>query len=90
VTFGFPNSKKNSFRGNYMRKYGISISWSKMTSLKMTSLKMTSLKMTPKNWSSEDKNQTLITVNRNEISATKTVWHEILLRHMIFAYHWTS
>jgi hypothetical protein len=22
VTFGFPNSKKNSFRGNYMRKYG--------------------------------------------------------------------
>ena len=21
VTFGFPNSKKNSFRGNYMRKY---------------------------------------------------------------------
>ena len=23
VTFGFPNSKKNSFRGNYMRKYGI-------------------------------------------------------------------
>jgi hypothetical protein len=21
-TFGFPNSKKNSFRGNYMRKYG--------------------------------------------------------------------
>ena len=30
------------------------------------------------------------TVNRNGISATKTVWHEILLRHMIFAYHWTS
>ena len=25
VTFEFPNSKKNSFRGNYMRKYGISI-----------------------------------------------------------------
>ena len=23
ATFGFPNSKKNSFRGNYMRKYGI-------------------------------------------------------------------
>ena len=23
VTFGFQNSKKNSFRGNYMRKYGI-------------------------------------------------------------------
>ena len=23
VTFRFPNSKKNSFRGNYMRKYGI-------------------------------------------------------------------
>ena len=23
VTFGFPNSKKNSFRGNYMRKYGM-------------------------------------------------------------------
>ena len=23
VTFGFPNSKKNCFRGNYMRKYGI-------------------------------------------------------------------
>jgi hypothetical protein len=23
VTFGFPSSKKNSFRGNYMRKYGI-------------------------------------------------------------------
>jgi hypothetical protein len=23
VTFGFPNSKKNSFRGNYMRKYVI-------------------------------------------------------------------
>ena len=23
VTFGFPNSKKNSFRGNYLRKYGI-------------------------------------------------------------------
>ena len=22
VTFGFPNPKKNSFRGNYMRKYG--------------------------------------------------------------------
>ena len=22
LTFGFPNSKKNSFRGNYMRKYG--------------------------------------------------------------------
>ena len=22
-SFGFPNSKKNSFRGNYMRKYGI-------------------------------------------------------------------
>ena len=22
VTFGFSNSKKNSFRGNYMRKYG--------------------------------------------------------------------
>ena len=22
VTFGFPDSKKNSFRGNYMRKYG--------------------------------------------------------------------
>ena len=21
VTFGFPNSKKNSFRGNYMTKY---------------------------------------------------------------------
>ena len=20
--YGFPNSKKNSFRGNYMRKYG--------------------------------------------------------------------
>jgi hypothetical protein len=27
----------------------------------------------------------LFTVNRNEILATKTVWHEILLRHMIFA-----
>ena len=25
VTFGFPNSKKNSFSGNYMRKYGICI-----------------------------------------------------------------
>ena len=25
VTFGFPNSKKNNFRGNYMRKYGILI-----------------------------------------------------------------
>jgi hypothetical protein len=24
VTFGFPNPKNNSFRGNYMRKYGIS------------------------------------------------------------------
>ena len=23
MTFGFPNSKNNSFRGNYMRKYGI-------------------------------------------------------------------
>ena len=23
VTFGLPNSKKNSFRGNYMRKYGM-------------------------------------------------------------------
>ena len=22
VTFGFPNAKKNSFHGNYMRKYG--------------------------------------------------------------------
>ena len=22
MTFGFPNSKKNSFRGNCMRKYG--------------------------------------------------------------------
>ena len=25
MTFGFPNSKKNSFRGNYMRKYGMPI-----------------------------------------------------------------
>ena len=31
----------------------------------------------------------LSTVNRNGILASKTVWHEILLRHMIFAYHWT-
>ena len=23
MTFGFPNPKKNSFRGNYLRKYGI-------------------------------------------------------------------
>jgi hypothetical protein len=30
------------------------------------------------------------TVNQNEILATKTVWHEILLRYRIFAYHWTS
>ena len=27
VTFGFPNSKKNSFRGNYIRKYSISTFW---------------------------------------------------------------
>ena len=27
VTFGFPNSKKNSFRGNYMRKYGSFLPW---------------------------------------------------------------
>jgi hypothetical protein len=26
VTFGFPNPKKNSFRGNYMRKYSTYIS----------------------------------------------------------------
>ena len=26
-------------------------------------------------------------MNRNGILATKTVWHEILLRHMIFTYH---
>ena len=32
----------------------------------------------------------LYTKNRNGILATKTVWHEILLRHIIFAYHWTS
>ena len=30
------------------------------------------------------------TVNRNGILASKTVSHEILLRYMIFAYHWTS
>ena len=23
MTFGIPNSKKNSFRGNFMRKYGM-------------------------------------------------------------------
>ena len=26
MTFGFPNSKKNSFRGNYIRKYGKKVS----------------------------------------------------------------
>ena len=31
-----------------------------------------------------------ITVNRNGILASKTAWHEILLRYIIFAYHWTS
>ena len=37
MTFGFPNSKKNSFHGNYMRKYGIlSFSlWQKCILLKM-------------------------------------------------------
>ena len=30
------------------------------------------------------------TVNQNVISASKTVWHEIFLKHMIFAWHWTS
>ena len=28
------------------------------------------------------------TVNQNGLLASKTVWHEILLRYMIFAYHW--
>ena len=39
VTFGFPNSKKNSFRGNYMRKYGMSFSTFWRMHYKLTILK---------------------------------------------------
>ena len=31
-----------------------------------------------------------MTANRNGILAMKTVWHELLLRHMFFAYYWNS
>ena len=55
VTFGFPKSKKNSFRGNYMRKYGIHNAESskighnfrKLKCLNIGDIKMSTVKVVP-------------------------------------------